>query len=344
MRKKELPIPLHFDPDRVSQVWKVPYQHLSEEARIWAKTQGIRPACEDTFRICLLLVDVQNSFCIPGFELYVGGSSGRGAVDDNQRLCRFIYRNLDRITQIVPTMDTHFPLQIFHTVMLIDQNGEHPQPFSLISAKDIEEGKWVFNPHAAESLGLDPDEAQRYLIHYTRMLSAGGKYELTVWPYHAMLGGIGHAMVSSVEEAVFFHSIARFAKSDFQIKGDHPLTENYSVIRPEILEGPEKNSIAVKNEALIKNLLEFDAVIIAGQAKSHCVMWTVEDLLSEIANSDPRQAGRIYLLEDCSSPVVIPGVADYSLRADAAFERFSRTGVRICRSSDPVESWPGIHF
>ena len=32
-----------------------------------------------------------------------------------------------------------------------------------------------------------------------------GKYELTVWPFHALLGGIGHALVSAVEEAIFFH-------------------------------------------------------------------------------------------------------------------------------------------
>ena len=44
------------------------------------------------FGPCLLLVDVQNTFCIPGYELFVGGQSGNGAVEDNMRLCQFIYR------------------------------------------------------------------------------------------------------------------------------------------------------------------------------------------------------------------------------------------------------------
>ncbi|MEW5909429.1 MAG: isochorismatase [Thermodesulfobacteriota bacterium] len=344
METKELPIPPHFDPDQVDRVWKVPYQLRAEKARLWAKMHSIPPASEDRVRICLLLVDVQNTFCIPGFELYVGGSSGTGAVDDNRRLCRFIYRNLNVISQITPTMDTHFPLQIFHTIIFMDKNGNHPAPFSLISVKEIEEGVWRFNPHAAKSLGVDPDEAQKYLLHYTRTLSATGKYELTVWPYHAMLGGIGHALVSSVEEALFFHSIVRFTKPDFQIKGDYALTENYSVIQPEVLSDSQGALIAKKNEALIRNLLKFDAVIIAGQAKSHCVIWTIEDLLHEIAFSDPDQAGKIYLLEDCTSPVVIPGGIDFTSRADAAFDRFSRAGVRICRSSDPISTWPGIRL
>jgi nicotinamidase-related amidase len=37
-----------------------------------------------------------------------------------------------------------------------------------------------------------------------------------------MLGSIGHALVSSVEEAVFFHCIARNSQTQFEIKGNNP--------------------------------------------------------------------------------------------------------------------------
>jgi hypothetical protein len=47
-------------------------------------------------------------------------------------------------------------------------------------------------------------------------------------------------------------------------------------------------------------------------------------------------------LEDCTSPVVIPGVIDYTDEADAAFERFADAGMHVVRSTDPLESWPGI--
>jgi nicotinamidase-related amidase len=342
MARNELPIPDHFDSDKMGKVWRVPYQERAEEARRWAKQYKIRPASQDKFRICLLLVDVQNTFCIPGFELYVGGRSGTGAVDDNRRLCEFIYRNMDVITQICPTMDTHQSMQIFHSIFLVNENGEHPAPFTLISMEDIEKGVWKFNPDVAEGLSIDEDYGQKFVRYYTEQLKVGGKYDLTIWPYHAMLGGIGHALVSAVEEAIFFHGIARYCLPDFQVKGSNPFTENYSVISPEVLEDAKGNQIAEKNARFVRALLEFDAVIIAGQAKSHCVAWTIDDLLSEIGTSDKRLVEKVYLLEDCTSPVVIPGVVDYTDQADAAFQRFSAAGMHVFRSTDLLESWSDI--
>ena len=88
--------------------------------------------------------------------------------------------------------------------------------------------------------------------------------------------------------------------------------------------------------------MEFDAVVIAGQAKSHCVAWTIDDLLSEIQVSDKKLAEKVYLLEDCSSPVVIPGVMDYTEQATEAFQRFAAAGMHVVRSTDPITTWPGI--
>ena len=192
------------------------------------------------------------------------------------------------------------------------------------------------NPAAAESVGIDPEYAERVLRHYTRQLAKGGKYELTIWPYHALLGGIGHALVSAVEEAFFFHGIARYSQPDFQVKGEHPLTEHYSMLGPEVTEGPDGEELAGKNVALVERLLEFDAVIVAGQAKSHCVAWTIDDLLEGDDERVERLAERVYLLEDCSSPVVVPGVVDYTDEADAAFERFAAAGMHVVRSTEPL--------
>src|SRR3954453_10099242 len=95
-----LAVPPHFDARRVDQVWRVPYEQRAAEAEGWARQYRLRPAAEDDLRICLTLVDCQNTFCLPEFELFVGGRTGRGAVEDNVRLCEFIYRNLGRITEI----------------------------------------------------------------------------------------------------------------------------------------------------------------------------------------------------------------------------------------------------
>ena len=337
----ELPLPAHFDPSRVGEVWRVPYEDRAREAPDWAEEHGIGPAAEDVFRICLLAVDVQNTFCIPDFELFVAGRSGTGAVDDNRRLCEFLYRNLGEITQIFPSLDTHHAMQVFHAIWLVDEQGNHPAPFSLISAEDVAAGRWRLNGAVARALGIELDYAERHLAYYTQRLAEGGKYDLTVWPYHAMLGGIGHALVSAVEEAVFFHGIARYSNPEFQVKGDNPLTEHYSMLGPEVTEGPDGVPLAGKNTQLIEKLLTFDAIVVAGQAKSHCLAWTIDDLLKD-QHVRERLAERTYLLEDCTSPVVVPGVVDYTDAADAAFERYAAAGMHVVRSTDPIPSWPGL--
>ena len=337
-----LPVPPHYDPGRVDEVWRVPYQERAREAAEWRVRYGVTPAARDRIRVCLVAVDVQNTFCIPGFELFVAGASGRAAVEDNQRLCRFVYRNLGAITRICPTLDTHRPVQIFHPLFLIDEAGEHPEPYTVISADDVRRGVWRINPGACSQVGMDRETGQAHLLHYVSRLQAAGQYQLTVWPYHGMLGGIGHALVSSLEEAVFFHSVCRHSQPDFQVKGDSPLTEHYSVLGPEVMEGADGATIGEKNRTLLESLRSFDVVIVAGQAKSHCVAWTVDHLLEECSAGPADFAGRVYLLEDCTSPVVVPGVVDYTEDATAAFRRFADAGMHVVRSTDPMEAWPGI--
>ena len=231
MTFRQLPIPPHFDPATVGDVWRVDYRQRAEDAEAWANQHNIPPASADEARVSLMVVDCQNTFCIPGYELFVAGRSGMGAVEDNVRLCEFIYRNLGLITEIAPTMDTHRAMQIFHPVFWINDAGEHPRgAATIITAEVVEQGTWKVNPAVAHSIAEgDLARLERHALHYVRELSKG-RYPLMVGPYHSMLGGIGHALVSAVEEALFFHSVARASQTRFEIKGDNPLTENYSVL------------------------------------------------------------------------------------------------------------------
>jgi nicotinamidase-related amidase len=336
-----LPLPEHFSPERIPEVWRVQYEERARDAGAWAERHGVRPAVEDEFRVCLQLIDCQNTFCTPGFELYVGGRSGTGAVDDTRRLCEFLYRNLDVVTQITGTLDTHGPAQIFHALYLVDEEGRHPEPYTLVSAEDVEAGRWRFNRALAPTLGIEPEWGERHLLHYVRTLEQRGKFALTVWPYHAMLGGIGHALVSALEEAVFFHGVARSSRPRFEVKGAAPHTEHYSALGPEVTQGPVGEPLGERNVALLDELISFDAVVIAGQAKSHCVAWTIEDLLDGLGPAS-HLARKVYLLEDCTSPVVVPGVIDYTDEADRAVARFREAGMHVVRSTDPIGTWPDI--
>lgn len=333
-----LPIPAFFNRDRVGEVWSVPYEERAHQARDWAQRHGIRPANQDSIRTGLLIIDAQNTFCIPGFELFVGGRSGTGAVDDNRRLCEFIYTHLDQISEIIPTLDTHTSLQIFHAAFWQDAAGQPPVPMTMISWDDVVQGKWRVNEAIAPRLGVSPQGLQDYALHYTHQLAIAGKFPLTIWPYHSILGGIGHALVSAVEEACFFHGQARQTQPRIELKGSHPLTENYSVLRPEVSENGQGDAIASPNTALIEHLLSFDRLWIAGQAKSHCVAWTIDDLLTEIQHRDANLAQKIYLLDDCTSPVVVPGIIDFTDSAEAAFERYAAAGMHRLSSITEVSA------
>ncbi len=335
-----LPLPPHWDPERVGEIRRVDYGALFAAAGAWRDEHAIAPAAHDRCRIALVAVDVQNTFCTPGFELFVAGRSGTGALDDSRRLCEFMYRNLGALTQIFATLDTHQALQIFHPVLLQDADGRAPEPFTSVSAEDVASGRWRVNPAAAEGLGLDPAYADAHLRYYTQALEAGGKYSLTIWPFHAQRGGIGYALVPAVEEAVFFHTVVRYTPAGYQPKGDNPLTEHYSMLGPEVEVDREGEPLGRRNQGLIEELLRFDAVVIAGQAKSHCVAWTIQDLLEDPTVQERELEEKVYLLEDCTSPVVTPG-ADYTDDADAAFARFAAAGAHVVRSDVPLAEWPG---
>ncbi len=319
----ELRPPPHWVPVRTGEVWRVDYEQRAADAAAWARAHGIGPAGDDARRVCLLAIDVQNTFCTPGFELFVPG-----APEDTRRLCEFVYQNLGAITEIVATLDTHVAHQIFHAAWLVDAGGRHPAPYTRVSTADVRAGVWR---------AADPT-LQDHLAHYVAALESSGRYQLTVWPYHAMLGGVGHALVSAFEEAVFFHSVARQTATAFELKGENALTEHYSALGPEVTRGPSGEEIGRRNVRLVEHLLGFDAVVIAGQAKSHCVAWTIDDLLEHA----PALATRTYLLEDCTSPVVVPGVVDFGEEADAAFARFAAAGMHVVFSGDALDSWPGF--
>ena len=118
------------------------------------------------------------------------------------------------------------------------------------------------------------------------------------------------------------------------------LKEHYSVIGPEVTEDQHGRTNALKNRACLEKVSEFGMVIIAGHLENHCVAWTMDDLFKDIQATDIDLVRKNYLLEDCTSPVVIEGVIDYTEQADRSFQRFADAGRKVVQSTTPIEDWP----
>lgn len=347
----ELPLP-PFHQSSQAEDWayapSVPVLHAAAET--WRRAHGIRPAATDRRKVHLFLVDTQKDFCLPAGSLFVGGRSGRGAVDDTRRIVEFIYRNLGQITEITVTLDTHIPHQIFFPAFWQDEGGNAPSAHRFVTGDDIRGGHLRPRSDLASWLaGGDADWLLRQAEFYCDTLEATGKYRLYLWPPHCLLGGEGHLLVGAVQQARLFHAFVRGSRNDLVVKGDEPLTESYSVFAPEVRLRFDGEPLGTRNHDLARRLLEADAIVIAGQAASHCVKSSVEDFLGEINSLDPRLAEKVYLLTDCMSAVAVPDadqpgafLADFTTEAQDALAQFARAGIHIVSSTDPMPSWPGI--
>ncbi|MBS1117969.1 MAG: Nicotinamidase [Deltaproteobacteria bacterium] len=346
-----LPLPPVFDGKRAADyAYRPAAATLATAAADWRRQHAIRPSAADETRVHLLLIDVQKDFCFPEGTLYVAGRSGTGAVDDSRRIAELIYRNLGVLTDITTTMDTHLAYQIFFPSFWLDQDDNQLSAHRTISSAEIAAGEVRPNPAIAKWL-CNGNYAWlcKQVLHYTKELERSGKYQLYLWPPHCLLGSDGHALAGLIHEARLFHSFARTSQSSVEVKGGNPLTENYSVLRPEVLSRFDGAALGQRNTQFVQTLLAADAVVIAGQAASHCVKSTIDDLLGEIAAQDSSLANKVYLVTDCMSAVTVPDgkggfLADFTAQAEAALAKFADAGMHLVRSTDPITSWPGLRL
>jgi len=248
---------------------------------------------------------------------------------------------------------TPTPLQIFHRSFWIDGDGRPPAPFTVITEEMLANGS--LRPSPGVLALLPPDVAaegaawvERQLLHYVRSLARQGRNALILWPDHCLIGSEGHAMPGLVEEAWRFHALLRGAPTPVIVKGNDPWSESYSAFAPEV---PDRwdggRLVQPEDDAALRALLRADRIVVAGQASSHCVRWSVDDLLVRMRALDPALPRRVHVLRDCMSAVVgldaegrpIPEL-DFTAQAEEAFGRWAELGVHIVESARPMADWP----
>lgn len=324
MSKNNTYLPIFFDENKVGTIYQSRDEMVIREAEEYKKKNKPNPSTKDKYRIALFMIDVQNSFCDP----QTGSLFVPGAVEDNLNICTFLYRNLNKITSCIASMDSHLPYQIFSPLWWINNNTKkHPQPFTLISADDIKQGKY--------SALFQPQES----LEYCEELERTGKKILTIWPFHTMIGSVSHSINSAVYEAILYHSTIRTSQPTFLQKGTVPNTENYSVLSPEVKK--PNHPQGGFNTPFLNALMKHDRIYICGEASSHCVMETIIDMKKEFAG-DKDLLDKIYILEDCMSPVSPVTdekgnvIVDFPKIAEQALEDFRNSGMHVVKSTDDI--------
>lgn len=269
-----------------------------------------------SLNVHLVVIDPQNDFCdIAGAALPVPGAEA-----DIKRLSKMIDRIGYKLDDIHVTMDSHRLIDIAHPAWWMDENGNQPKPFTIISVSDIESGIWT---------PRNPAFRPRSLA-YAKELARTGKYSLCIWPPHCLIGTWGHNVHPTLNEALQKWSDKEFAMVDYVTKGSNPWTEHYGALLAEVPDPSDPGTSL--NTEFLRMLSEADIVVIAGEASSHCVMNTVNQIVDNIGEEHLK---KFYLLTDCMSPVpAIPNVVDFPAIAEAWQKKMKSKGMTLTTSKE----------
>jgi nicotinamidase-related amidase len=239
--------------------------------------------------IHLLIIDGQVDFCDPAGALYV-----KGADQDMIRLAAMIDRLGGKIDDIHVTLDSHHDYHIAHPLFWKDTAGNHPAPFTLISADEVKNGKWI---PALPSW-------QRRAVDYVESLQKNNRYQLCIWPEHCLIGSPGACIYPPL-----FASLRKWVRSNIGAfnpvtKGSNFYTEHYSAVVADVPDSQDPSTQL--NTDFIKTLMEADILLVAGEARNFCLANTVRDVANGF--NDDSYIKKMYLITDATSDV--PGFGD----------------------------------
>jgi nicotinamidase-related amidase len=242
-------------------------------------------------KIHLLVIDPQNDFCDPNKgSLYVNG-----AHEDMGRLANMIDRLSNKIDDIHITLDSHHTIHVAHSIYWKDSSGNHPAPFTIITAEDVKSGIWTTTQpswlrHTRDSFGA---------LDYIESLEQNGKYPLCIWPPHCLIGSWGHGVFPVLLDALNKWERDEFGSVNFVTKGSNYHTEHYSAICADVPD-PMDHTTDI-NKDFLQTVIEADEILLAGEAGSHCLASTGRD--ANAFFNDDSFIKKVVLLKDATSPV-----------------------------------------
>jgi nicotinamidase-related amidase len=187
-------------------------------------------------------------------------------------------------------------------------------PFTQITAQDVRDGRYAPRKAAAKARALA----------YLDALETAGRYKLMVWPVHCEIGSWGHNVHADVRAAYNRWEESTLRSVRKVIKGSNPWTEHYSAVLAEVPDPQDQDTQL--NKDFIAHLGQADRIYVAGEAGSHCVKATVEDIARQFG---PARCGKLVLLTDCMSPV-----AGFEAQQQAFLDAMAAQGVRLATAAE----------
>jgi nicotinamidase/pyrazinamidase len=133
---------------------------------------------------------------------------------------------------------------------------------------------------------------------YTEELGRRGNYPLMIWPEHCLIGSPGHAVQAEVADALRRWQREGGRNVDYVTKGVNAFTEHYGGLMAEV-PLPSDPSTAL-DTAFLRRLAAADMIAVGGEALSHCVKATVDQIADNIGGA---HIGKLQLLTDCMSSI-----------------------------------------
>lgn len=256
-------------------------------------------------KTALLIIDAQFDFCNPDGALYVPG-----AEKDVERIAQMIALEGKKIDSIFVTLDTHRVIDIAHPLFWEDANGNTVAPFTLITPAAVKAGKWT------------PRYYREYVLGYLEKLESEGEFKHFLWPEHCLVGSKGASLDDTIMNSLlaWTHETGR----DYRAisKGINPLTEHFGIFRAQI---PVKEDPATElDKVFLNELAAFDTLLIAGEARSHCVATSINQILKYA----PALIPKVTILTDCMSDVT-----NWGHLADPIFEDAKTRGMTFSKAA-----------
>ncbi|MBF0227542.1 MAG: hypothetical protein HQK76_19015 [Desulfobacterales bacterium] len=258
----------------------------------------------------ILIIDPQNDFCDKKGSLYV-----QGADDDMKRLSNMVIRLKDKINDIHITLDTHHYVDIAHPIFWVDSNGNHPDPFKVITVEDVENGNYrTTNP-----------QMQKRAAEYVKSLRANNRYALVIWPYHCLIGSWGYGVYPELFNALIEWE-KDFCMVDYVTKGSNIYTEHYSAVQADVPDSQDPTTML--NTRLIKTLEDADIIALCGEALNFCLANTVKDIADNFGEDNIK---KLVLLNDATSPVL---GKDFEPLTKKFLDEMTKRGMKISTTKD----------